>query len=63
MGEGGCCKAIWPEHLRLLQLAGLTFQKASLSPVGAAVTGWTLFLFPPHAAGFRVGEGQRGGSV
>lgn len=47
------------QHLRPLQWAGITFQKAPPSPRGAAATGWTLFVFPPHAAGFRGGEGQR----
>lgn len=47
------------QHLRPLQWAGITFQKAPLSPPGAAAMGWTLFVFPPHAAGFRGGEGQR----
>lgn len=47
------------QHLRPLQWAGITFQKAPPSPQGAAATGWTLFVFPSHAAGFRGGEGQR----
>lgn len=50
--------AAW-QHLRPLQWAEITFQKAPPSPPGAAATGWTLFVFPPHAAGFKGGEGQR----
>lgn len=50
--------AAW-QHLRPLQWAEITFQKAPPSPPGAAATGWTLFVLPPHAAGFRGGEGQR----
>lgn len=35
------------------------FPKGTSSPAGAAATGWTVFVFPPHAAGFKGGEGQR----
>lgn len=62
-GWGGAAKqfginAAW-HYLRPLQWAEITFQKALLSPMGAAVTGWTLFVFPPKAAGFRGREGEQ----